>query len=48
MQEAFFRDWGQYWNRVQEPHPEFQSMIQGIPQEWKIFQSQNLDTTVTE
>ena len=35
LQSAFFRDWGQFWNRDDEIDPSVVSMLESVPPEWR-------------
>ena len=37
LQGAFFRDWGQYWNREDDIDPGVHEMLASVPPEWKIL-----------
>ena len=47
LQSAFFRDWGQFWNRDDEIDPSVVSMLESVPPEWRNL-SENTHIQLTD
>lgn len=41
LQEAFFRDWGRFWNTDENMDPSWEQYLEAIPHEWKFDQTRD-------